>query len=84
MWLSSLYAIVLNFARVICVGNIDNVFVWPPKHEANNRFAGNSLWPFGSKQRVVWSTTLDSYHIILFQEAIDPPAGSKLTKIYGT
>ena len=84
MWLASLCAIVLSFARVIVGQNSDNLFIVPTAPGPSDSFIADLSWTLGSIQNIQWTTTLDSYEIDLFQQSIDPASGTQLQTIYST
>ena len=84
MWLVSLFAVVLNFARINVGDSSDNLFIFPTAPGPNNNFVADLSWTLGSTQKIQWTTTLDSYRISLFQQAISASSGDELMTIYRT
>ncbi|KAF6238112.1 hypothetical protein HO173_003746 [Letharia columbiana] len=83
MWLASLCAIVLSFARVNVGDDSSNLFILPTAPGPSNNFVANSSWTLGSTQKIQWSTTINSsYYIALFQQSINPASGLPLQTIY--
>ncbi len=81
MWLLSLFAIVLSFARVI-VGDSPSLFIFPTAPGPSTNFVGDLSWILGSIQKIQWTTTIDSYQIYLWQQAIDQATAWRLESIY--
>lgn len=84
MWLASLCAIVLSFARVIFGQDSDNIFIYPSVAGPSDDFFGDISWAIGSTQNIQWNTTVNSYTIALFQQTIDPASGNQIQTIYST
>jgi len=84
MWLASLCAIVLSFARVNLGDNSDNLFILPTAPGPGSNFVADLLWTLGSTQKIQWSTTIDSYNITLLQQVMDPASGLPLKTLYST
>ena len=81
MSLISLFAVVLSFARII-VG--DFLFIFPTEPGPNADFAADLSFTLGSTQKIEWNTTLESYHIDLYQQIISGDATQQLMTIYST
>lgn len=84
MWLASLCAIVLSFARVNVGDSSENLFIFPTAPGPSNNFVADLSWTLGSSQKIQWSTSLDTYYIALFQQSIVPASGNQLQTIYST
>lgn len=87
MWLASLCAIVLSFARVNVgdnsYNNSYNLFILPTAPGPINNYVADLSWTLGSTQKIQWSTTVNSYYIALFQQGFHPVPGTpKLQTIY--
>ena len=83
MWLVSLFVVVLSLARINVGEDTDNLFIFPTAPGPNNNFVADLSFTLGSTQKIQWSTTLETYHISLFQQAISPSSGNELMSIYG-
>ena len=84
MSLVSLIAVVLSFARINLADNSDNQFIFPNTPGPNADYVADFSFTLGSSQKIQWTTTLDSYNIYLYQQAIDPSSGQEVMTIYGT
>ena len=84
MWLVSLFVIALSFIRISVGDSNTNLFIFPTAPGPNENYVANYLWTLGSTQKIQWTTTLDSYDIILFQEIIGQNFGQQLQTIFST
>ena len=84
MSLVSLIAVVLSFARINVGDSSDNLFIFPTAPGPNENFVADLSFTLGSTQKIQWTTTLDSYYICLWQQAIGVSSGQQLMTIYST
>ena len=78
------FAILLNLVSVLVGDSPDDSFISPPTMGTNGIFVANLVWSLGATQKIQWTTTLDSYNISLWQQAIDQSAGTWLATLYST
>ena len=84
MSLVFLFAVVLSFARINVGDNSDNQFIFPNSPGPNANFVADLSFTLGSTQKIQWTTTLESYYIALWQQAIGVSSGQQLMTIYST
>ena len=84
MSLVSLFAFMLSFARISVGDSTTNLFIFPTAPGPNENYVADLSWTLGSTQKIQWTTTIDSYYIALYQQALGQDSGQQLQTIYRT
>ena len=82
MSLVSLFVVVLSLARINVGQDPSNLFIFPTAPGPSNNYVADLSFTLGSTQKIQWTTTLETYHITLLQQAIGPTSGNELMTIY--